>query len=195
MRKLVFLLICVVLLAGCASGSSRVSQRAVEGGAIGALLGWGIGGDGRDAATGAAVGAVAGAVVGVFEERSVRHEPTPLPWLEGERVAVYSGYGGSWRDGVRAIVEDGLRGRGAVLVTPVGRRYSDYVGATYLVEVSTARQGHEAVVVLRIIDRTDNTVRAVGEGRYYYGRFYRSYRRSEYSAFANAAEAAVEDLH
>jgi hypothetical protein len=209
MKKNFLILLIGILFFACAAGSSRVAERTTQGMIIGAGAGAAIGastGSSRSAGVGAGIGAIVGgtigAATGVMEEKAIRHEPPPLPWIEGERVVVYSGRGGYWRDGVRAIIEDGLRGRGAIVVSSAGRRYyyrrNDNVGAVYVAEYDTYYRGNEAAVTIRVIDRTNNEVVAIGEGRYYvYQWNYQWNRRSRnrYNIFANAAKAAVDDLH
>ena len=197
---LLALLVVFIILAGCATGSRQVSQRAIDGIIVGGLTGAAIGGatgDDRAAAIGAGIGAAGGAIVGAFvgikEEGTIRQEPTPLPWIEGKRVLVQSGRGGYWQDGIKAIIEDELRGRGAIIVTSINRYYynrEENIGADYIAEYDTDRRGNDGVIVIRVISRADNIVKAMGAGRYY-----RYDYNNEYLVFANAAKAAVTSLH
>ena len=61
--RMIAVLICAGLLAGCTTTEKRAAGGAVVGAGAGAVVG-GIAGGGRGAATGAAVGAVAGALIG-----------------------------------------------------------------------------------------------------------------------------------
>lgn len=190
---------CIVLVviiflfvtSGCAT---RVGQRTFEGAAVGGALGYVVGGK-TGAWVGGALGGAAGHYYGVQEEDKGfgRGMPalTPLPWMEGERVLV-DVRGGAWRDSLLSVVEDELRGRGAVVVASIGRSYyrrSEELGATYLVSVDTHRRGDYITITLRVVDNTNNVLRATGRGHSYYD------RHSAYDSYALAARAAAMDLH
>lgn len=186
---------------------SCASPRSVERGAQGAALGAGIGylaGQGKGAVPGALIGGALGSIFGTWETDKGKaiggygagfYGPTPLPWIQGERVSVE--VSGSCADTLRAVIEDELRNRGAIIVAVPGRRWFRHedVAATYVAEVDSYQRGNCAVVQIRIIDRTAHIVRAIGIGQsqfynsYYYGYGY------NYKSFEWAARRAVEDLH
>lgn len=196
MKKKVFLMailaIFLVAMVGCAT---RVGQRTFEGATVGGALGYVAGGK-TGAWIGGALGAAAGHYYGLQEEDKGLGvglpSLTPLPWMEGERVIV-DVRGGAWRDSLQSVVEDELRGRGAVVVVPIGRSYyrrSEELAATYLINVDSHRRGDYVTVTLRVIDNTSNVLRATGRGHSYYDR-----HSSAYDSYALAARAATIDLH
>ncbi len=193
--KNVFLILAAIgfLATSCAHGSSTVSQRTVEGMVIGAGAGAAVGavvGKGKGAAIGAGVGAIVGGAIGaqtgVQEEKSIRHEPTTLPWLKGEWIVVWSGSRGneSYDDSIRAVIEDELRKRAANVKAAEGRQYSGGYyygrgggrgeqddlgcgqGTPFVLNYNLFQSGYDAMAQVQIVDCANHKqIKVQGEGR------------------------------
>ncbi|MFH0803835.1 MAG: hypothetical protein V1877_01825 [Candidatus Tagabacteria bacterium] len=207
----IFMILAVIGILAVGCGGSRSLERGAQGAALGAGVGY-LAGKGPGAVAGGLIGGALGSVIGLAEEehggsitgsrifgsRSIGSGRTPLPWIKGERTAVFvdNNY---WGEPLRGVIEEYLRGQGAVIVATPGRRYNnrpeDLASAVYIAELYTERRGDYAIVQIRIIDRTNDNVRATASGTseiynsYYYG------SGGDYKSFEWAANRALASLH
>jgi hypothetical protein len=150
MKRMIKILMVVVVIGilsfGCAT--QRQTTRTLEGAAIGAVPGL-LMKNAYVAVAGSLLLGAVGNIVGLIEDEhggsiTGSKTVTPFPWIRGERTAVFvEDY--YWGEPLRAMVEDYLRGQGAVIVATPGRRYNirpeDLASAVYIAEVYTQRLG------------------------------------------------------
>ncbi len=195
MKKFFVILVVLLVAAGCAT--RRETGRTTEGALVGGAVGYIIANE-PGAWVGGALGAGLGHALGAAEddaERAKRNKqafsaPTPLPWLYGERVSVDVRSG--WGESLHSVIEDELRGRGAIVVSSTRRyRRSDDIGAAFIVVVDARNRGDIISVSIRVIDSRDDVVRAIGDGR-----AWRNRRAGcDYDAHLLAARMATRKLH
>ncbi len=203
MKTIKIFLVLVVAIALISCASSRSLERGAQGAALGAGIGY-LAGKGPGAVAGGLIGGAVGSVIGTVESdkglaSGGKQGPTPFPWIKGERVAVFVDDNSYWGESVRAMIEENLRGRGAIIVATPGRRYNtrpeDLISSVYIAEVFTRQYSNYVVVQIRVIDRTNGNIKAIGDGQsemynsYYYGAGY------DFRSFECAANRALTNLH
>lgn len=207
MKKAVSLFLVLVfsitVLAACAGPmGQRTTQGVLLGGIIGAATGGVIAG-GKGAAAGgligAGIGGIAGAAIGAKEEQSIYAEPQPLTWMQGKSIQVAGspsyGYG---IDISRAVIEDQLRRRGAIVVDRPGPQYyptGQSVATDFVAEVAAIEKYNAVVMDIRVLDAS-RQVRAIGSASIYYGTNGYGYTGDyRVEALRTAAKNAVWALH
>lgn len=191
----VILFLAAMFFGGCATRreAGRMTEGALVGGAVGYIIA-----NEPGAWVGGALGAGIGHALGAAEDEAERAKKnkqalsasTPLPWLYGERVSV--DVRGGWGESLQAVIEDELRGRGAVVVATARRYYrSDNIGAAFVAAVDICNRGDVIIASIRVIDTKNNVVRAIGDGR----AWRRCRTHSDYDAYLLAARMAARRLH
>ncbi len=201
-KILMILVIMGILTIGCSG--TRSFERGAQGAGIFGGTAYLLTRDPKIALGAAAVGTSLGAIYGMIETdkglaSGGKQGPTPFPWIKGERVAVFVDDNSYWGESVRAMIEENLRGRGAIIVATPGRRYNtrpeDLISSVYIAEVFTRQYSNYVVVQIRVIDRTNGNIKAIGDGQsemynsYYYGAGY------DFRSFECAANRALTNLH